>query len=139
MRTRREAGRADYSGQSSLLGTRTGRGDRTSSGREGARARPAARVPVRAAGGLGAEPWRRRADRAAQGSAVRRLHAGAVPPLRAAERCRLAHDPEKWEPVFGKDHAQTKRRQLVNGAVIKPRREFAIRLPMINGRKLAAS
>ena len=20
----------------------------------------------------------------------------------------LAHDPEKWEPVFGKDHAQTK-------------------------------
>jgi hypothetical protein len=44
-----------------------------------------------------------------------------------------------WEPVFGKDHAQTKRRQLVNGAVIKPRREFAIRLPMINGRKLAAS
>ncbi|HZL62863.1 MAG TPA: hypothetical protein VFC32_11255 [Pseudolabrys sp.] len=41
--------------------------------------------------------------------------------------------------VFGKDHAQTKRRQLVNGAVIKPRREFAIRLPMINGRKIAAS
>jgi hypothetical protein len=22
---------------------------------------------------------------------------------------RLAHDPEKWEPVFGKDHAQIKR------------------------------
>src|SRR5882724_11392959 len=21
----------------------------------------------------------------------------------------LKHDPEKWEPVFGKDHAQTKR------------------------------
>ena len=21
----------------------------------------------------------------------------------------LEHDPEKWEPVFGKDHAQTKR------------------------------
>jgi hypothetical protein len=21
---------------------------------------------------------------------------------------RLEHDPEKWEPVFGKDHAQTK-------------------------------
>jgi hypothetical protein len=20
----------------------------------------------------------------------------------------LEHDPEKWEPVFGKDHAQTK-------------------------------
>ncbi len=49
--------------------------------REGARARPAPRVPVRAAGRLGAEPWRRRADRAAQGAAVRRLHAGALPPL----------------------------------------------------------
>jgi len=22
----------------------------------------------------------------------------------------LAHDPEKWEPVFGKDHAQSKAR-----------------------------
>jgi hypothetical protein len=22
-------------------------------------------------------------------------------------RARMAHDPEKWEPVFGKDHAQT--------------------------------
>jgi hypothetical protein len=21
----------------------------------------------------------------------------------------LQHDPEKWEPVFGKDHAQTRR------------------------------
>jgi hypothetical protein len=21
----------------------------------------------------------------------------------------LEHDPEKWEPVFGKDHAQTKK------------------------------
>jgi hypothetical protein len=21
---------------------------------------------------------------------------------------RLEHDPEKWKPVFGKDHAQTK-------------------------------
>jgi hypothetical protein len=29
----------------------------------------------------------------------------------AVRRCymrRLAHDPEKWEPVFGKDHAQAK-------------------------------
>jgi hypothetical protein len=24
------------------------------------------------------------------------------------ERRDLAHDPEKWIPVFGKDHAQTK-------------------------------
>jgi hypothetical protein len=23
-------------------------------------------------------------------------------------RLALAHDPEKWEPVFGKDHAQVK-------------------------------
>jgi hypothetical protein len=21
--------------------------------------------------------------------------------------CRLKHDPEKWNPVFGQDHAQT--------------------------------
>jgi hypothetical protein len=27
--------------------------------------------------------------------------------LRAAEQA-LEHDPEKWEPVFRKDHAQTK-------------------------------
>jgi hypothetical protein len=25
----------------------------------------------------------------------------------------LAHDPEKWEPVFGKDHAQTKQAFLL--------------------------
>jgi hypothetical protein len=25
-----------------------------------------------------------------------------------APRVGLEHDPEKWEPVFGKDHAQTK-------------------------------
>jgi hypothetical protein len=25
-----------------------------------------------------------------------------------ALRRRLEHDPEKWMPVFGKDHAQTK-------------------------------
>jgi SAM-dependent methyltransferase len=56
---------------------------------ERARARPAPRIPVRAAGGVGAEPRRRRTDRAAQGSTVRRLHAGAVPPLRAAKRRRL--------------------------------------------------
>jgi hypothetical protein len=24
------------------------------------------------------------------------------------EGCALAHDPEKWRPVFRKDHAQTK-------------------------------
>jgi len=30
-------------------------------------------------------------------------------PLWKAERPRLEHDPEKWEPVFGKDHAQNKK------------------------------
>jgi hypothetical protein len=25
-----------------------------------------------------------------------------------ADRGMLEHDPEKWEPVFGKDHAQTR-------------------------------
>jgi hypothetical protein len=29
--------------------------------------------------------------------------------LLAAARFRLEHDPEKWLPVFRKDHAQTKR------------------------------
>jgi hypothetical protein len=27
---------------------------------------------------------------------------------RSCHARRLEHDPEKWEPVFGKDHAQTK-------------------------------
>jgi hypothetical protein len=27
---------------------------------------------------------------------------------RSARARRLEHDPEKWKPVFGKDHAQTK-------------------------------
>jgi hypothetical protein len=29
-------------------------------------------------------------------------------PSRQFFRSLLEHDPEKWEPVFGKDHAQTK-------------------------------
>jgi hypothetical protein len=37
---------------------------------------------------------------------------GGLPRSRAAEKAAfcigLEHDPEKWEPVFGKDHAQTK-------------------------------
>jgi hypothetical protein len=33
----------------------------------------------------------------------------AACPVAVAHRQQLlAHDPEKWEPVFGKDHAQTK-------------------------------
>jgi hypothetical protein len=28
-------------------------------------------------------------------------------PLDAEMRVTLEHDPEKWKPVFGKDHAQT--------------------------------
>jgi ubiquinone/menaquinone biosynthesis C-methylase UbiE len=111
------------------------------------RARLAARISVRAAGGVGADARRGRAGRTAQGSAVRRLYAGAVPPLRAAKRRRVERDPEKacpgldpgWEPVFGKVNAQGKHVQTVKAAVIKPRREFAMRLAMINGRKLAAS
>jgi hypothetical protein len=30
----------------------------------------------------------------------------ATPSATAGDRA--AHDPEKWEPVFGQDHAQTK-------------------------------
>ena len=45
----------------------------------------------------------RRADRA-----VGELQAGGGLRQRAAEG---AHDPEKWEPVFGLDHAQTKKRK----------------------------
>jgi hypothetical protein len=29
------------------------------------------------------------------------------------ERCLLEHDPEKWNPVFGKDHAQSKIQTLI--------------------------
>jgi hypothetical protein len=29
-------------------------------------------------------------------------------PVRRGETARLAHDPEKWESVFGKDHAPAK-------------------------------
>ena len=36
------------------------------------------------------------------------LESGLVPDFVAAEG-RLEHDPEKWVPVFRKDHAQTKR------------------------------
>ncbi len=27
--------------------------------------------------------------------------------------CQIEHDPEKWEPVFRKDHAQTKRKEIM--------------------------
>jgi len=36
------------------------------------------------------------------------LESGLVPDFVTAEG-RLEHDPEKWVPVFRKDHAQTKR------------------------------
>jgi phosphatidylethanolamine/phosphatidyl-N-methylethanolamine N-methyltransferase len=49
-----EARRADHPGQSSLFRNGRRRGDRAPAGREGARARPAPRIPVRAAAGLGA-------------------------------------------------------------------------------------
>ena len=50
-----------------LYSERAGRRDRTPAGAEGARARPAPRVPVRAPCRLGAKPRRRRTDRTAQG------------------------------------------------------------------------
>jgi hypothetical protein len=34
------------------------------------------------------------------------MYGGASPPSRNVPR--LEHDPEKWKPVFGKDHAPTK-------------------------------
>jgi hypothetical protein len=37
----------------------------------------------------------------------------------SCEKVRLAHDPEKWQPVFGKDHAQAK---CQVGGAIQPKR-----------------
>src|SRR3990172_10354061 len=37
----------------------------------------------------------------------------------------LAHDPEKWEPVFGKDHAQAKLSLLLRRAHHQPVELFA--------------
>jgi hypothetical protein len=34
-------------------------------------------------------------------------------PRRVASPKGLEHDPEKWEPVFGKDHAQTKSQTMI--------------------------
>ena len=59
--------------------------------------------------------WRHRTDiQRHRPRAAHRDHAGAAAqafarrPRRARSRQRLVHDPEKWEPIFGKDHAQTK-------------------------------
>jgi hypothetical protein len=30
---------------------------------------------------------------------------------------RLEHDPEKWEPAFGKDHAQTNNEQAAENVI----------------------
>jgi hypothetical protein len=39
---------------------------------------------------------------------IRRSHRRGLIPARFREtKRRLMHDPEKWKPVFGKDHAQT--------------------------------
>jgi ubiquinone/menaquinone biosynthesis C-methylase UbiE len=67
---------------------------RAAVGAAGPRARLAARVPLRPACRLGAEPRRGRTVRAAQSAAVRCLYPGAVPPLRAAKRGRLI--PTEW-------------------------------------------
>ena len=55
----------------------------------------AAGISVPAARRLGPQPRRRRADRVAQAEAVRRLHAGALSPRRAAAGGGVEHDPEK--------------------------------------------
>jgi hypothetical protein len=34
-------------------------------------------------------------------------------PVSTSPENALAHDPEKWEPVFGKDHAQCKKRTSI--------------------------
>src|SRR5262249_43036524 len=47
---------------------------------------------------------RRRAGLALPRRVLSGCHAAALVPARIV--C-IAHDPEKWEPVFGKDHAQT--------------------------------
>jgi len=31
-----------------------------------------------------------------------------IQPPHRSQAARLEHDPEKWEPVFGQDHAQAK-------------------------------
>jgi hypothetical protein len=37
------------------------------------------------------------------------LRCGKPNGRRAGGQRRLEHDPEKWKPVFGEDHAQTKK------------------------------
>ena len=44
---------------------------------------------------------------------------------------RLEHDPEKWKPVFGKDHAQTKNLWGNNGSK-KLAPSSALRLPLLS-------
>ena len=59
----------------------------------------------------------RRGAVSGKGTRRRRLYAGARPPrpprpdheIQPQQGSRLKHDPEKWEPGFGKDHAETKR------------------------------
>jgi hypothetical protein len=33
--------------------------------------------------------------------------------VRVTKSALLEHDPEKWDPVFGKDHAQTKSQTMI--------------------------
>ena len=70
------------------------------------RQRASAAIRRRLPGGApasGALPGRRRPVLAATGG-ITAATVAAPPPA-----ARLEHDPEKWEPVFGQDHAQTKR------------------------------
>src|SRR5262245_45768618 len=77
-------------------------------GRDGARELdlgPARAGDGAARGGRARDPQAtrdRRGDRAAHAAGARRRRASKG----------LARDPEKWEPVFGKDHAQNRRREV---------------------------
>jgi BirA family biotin operon repressor/biotin-[acetyl-CoA-carboxylase] ligase len=72
---------------------------------------------LRRAAGLGAPARVRLPDRELEGVVetlddagrlVLRLADGTVERIAAGEMFPLVHDPEKWVPVFGKDHAPTK-------------------------------
>jgi SAM-dependent methyltransferase len=72
---RGSARRSNYPGQSSVFGTRLDCRCRTPAGAAGTQVGPPAGISLSAAGGLGADPRRSRADRAAENQAFRCLHA----------------------------------------------------------------
>ena len=48
---------------------------------------------------------------------MREVHHRRSVPVAGQDGGGLAHDPEKWEPVFGEDHAQTKCSAIEHDAV----------------------